>query len=139
MQLFLLFSCGYAAFVLASALLFHELTTRLPHAVWLMLPSKAWAPTGPPTPPRIFRTRPDLLMLGVDHYSIDGVRVPITNPARTIVDCFKHRNRIGLDVAVEALRDGLRQRKTTHPELSRYATVMRMERVLRPYQQALIE
>ncbi len=125
--------------VLASALRFHELTTQLPHKVWIMLPSKAWTPTAPPTPLRIFRTRPNLLMFGVEQHVIDGVRVPITNPARTIVDCFKHRNSIGLDVAIEALRDGLRRRQTTHAELSRYAAVLRMARVMRPYQQALIE
>ena len=119
----------HGVIALASALIFHGLTTQLPHKVWIMLPSKAWAPINPPTPLRIFRTRPDLLMLGVEHHTIDGVRVQITNPARTIVDCFKHRNSIGLDVAIEALRDGLRRRKTTHAELGSYARALRMGRV----------
>jgi predicted transcriptional regulator of viral defense system len=128
-----------AVIVLASALRFHDLTTQLPHQVWIMLPSKAWAPTAPPVRLRIFRSLPDLLMLGVELHRIDGVDVLITSPARTIVDCFKHRNSLGLDVAIEALRDGLHRRKTTHAELDRYAAALRMERVMRPYKEALIE
>lgn len=128
-----------AVIVLASALRFHDLTTQLPHQVWIMLPSKAWAPTAPPVRLRIFRSRPDLLMLGVELHRIDGVDVLITNPARTIVDCFKHRNSLGLDVAIEALRDGLHRRRTTHAELDRYAALLRMARVMRPYKEALIE
>jgi len=68
---------------------------------------------------------------------IEGVAVPIYDPAKTIVDCFKYRNRVGLDVAIEALRDGLRQRKASRADLRRYAAICRVENVMRPYLESL--
>jgi predicted transcriptional regulator of viral defense system len=122
---------------LLSALQFHQLTTQMPHEVWMLMPSKAWAPTAPPVRLRIIRSSEAMLRPGVEHKEIDGVSVPITSPAKTIVDCFKYRNRVGLDVAIEALRDGLRQRKATRPELQRYAKICRVENVMRPHLETL--
>lgn len=122
---------------LLSALQFHEITTQLPHEVWLLMPSKAWAPTSPPVRLRILRAGDDALRAGVEHHLIDGVSVPITAPAKTIVDCFKYRGRVGLDVAIEALRDGLRQRKATRADLQRYAKICRVQNVMRPHLETL--
>lgn len=123
---------------LLSALRFHGLTTQLPHEVWLLMPSKAWAPTSPPVKLRILRAGDSSLRAGVEHHSIDGVSVPITSPAKTIVDCFKYRSRVGQDVAIEALRDGLKSRKATHAEIGRLAKICRVQNVMRPHLETLI-
>ena len=122
---------------LLSALQFHEITTQLPHEVWLLMPSKAWTPTSPPVRLRILRAGEEAFRAGVEHHLIDGVSVPITVPAKTIVDCFKYRSRVGLDVAIEALRDGLKQRKATRADLQRYAKICRVQNVMRPHLETL--
>ncbi len=122
---------------LLSALQFHGITTQLPHEVWLLMPSKAWTPTSPPLRLRILRASDEALRAGVQHHQIDGVSVPITTPAKTLVDCFKYRGRVGLDVAIEALRDGLKQRKTTRVDLQRYAKICRVQNVMRPHLETL--
>ncbi len=122
---------------LLSALQFHGLTTQLPHEVWMLLPSKAWAPTSPPVKLRILRAGEAALRAGVELHAVDGVSVPITSSAKTIVDCFKYRSRIGSDVAIEALRDGLRSRKATHAEIGRLAKICRVENVMRPHLETL--
>jgi len=123
---------------LLSALRFHGLTTQLPHQVWMLMPSKAWAPTAPPVKLWIIRASDAALTAGVEHHTIDGVSVPITSPAKTIADCFKYRNRVGLDVALEALRDGLRQRKATRPDLQHFAAICRVQNIMRPHLETLL-
>lgn len=123
---------------LLSALQFHGLTTQLPHEIWMLMPSKAWTPTSPPVKLRIIRSSDDSRRVGVDRHTIDGVSVPITSPAKTVVDCFKYRSRVGLDVAIEALRDTLRQRKATRPDLQRFAKICRVQNVMRPHLETLL-
>jgi predicted transcriptional regulator of viral defense system len=123
---------------LLSALQFHELTTQLPRAVWLLIGSKAWTPRNPPVPLEIVRSRGEALTAGVAHHVIERVSVPITVPAKTVADCFKYRNRVGLDVAMEALRDCLRHRRATVDELWRFASVCRVRNVMRPYLEAMV-
>ena len=118
---------------LLSALQFHELTTQTPHAVWMLMPSKAWAPTKPPVKLKIIRASGAALTMGVKHHRIDGVSVPITTPAKTVADCFKHRSKVGLDVAVEALRDALRTKRASADDLWRAASADRVVTVMRPY------
>jgi predicted transcriptional regulator of viral defense system len=118
---------------LLSALQFHELTTQTPHTVWMLMPSKAWAPTKPPVRLRIIRASGQALTGGIKHHRIDGVSVPITTPAKTVADCFKHRSKIGLDVALEALRDALRRKRATTDEIWRFAVANRVGSVMRPY------
>jgi len=118
---------------LLSALQFHELTTQTPHAVWMLMPSKAWAPTRPPVRLRIIRASGQALTGGIKHHRIDGVSVPITTPAKTVADCFKHRSKSGLDVALEALRDALRRKRASTDEISRFAVANRVGSVMRPY------
>jgi predicted transcriptional regulator of viral defense system len=123
---------------LLSALQFHELTTQTPHEIWMLLPAKAWAPTSPPVAVRIVRASGEALTAGIEHHTVEGVPVPVTIPAKTVADCFKHRSKAGLDVAVEALKDCLRAKRATIDELWRYATICRVQNVMRPYLEAVV-
>jgi predicted transcriptional regulator of viral defense system len=118
---------------LISALQFHGLTTQTPHEVWMLQPSKAWTPKNPPVALRIVRASGQALTSGVERHIIDGVSVPITVPAKTIADCFKYRSKVGLDIALEALRDALRKKRATADEIWRYALIDRVGNVMRPY------
>lgn len=123
---------------LLSALRFHELTTQAPSEVWMTIGPKARTPA--PGSPRlqIVRASGKALMAGVEHHDIEGVSVPIYAPAKTVADCFKYRSKVGLDVAIEALRDGWRQKRTTADELWRYAKICRVANVMRPYMESLV-
>jgi predicted transcriptional regulator of viral defense system len=122
---------------LLSALRFHRLTTQAPFEVWLAIGEKAWLPKHDYPPLHIVRFSGPALTTGVEEYVLQGVAVRVTDPARTVVDCFKYRNKIGLDVAIEALRDCWRQRKATMDELHRAAQTRRMANVMRPYLESL--
>jgi len=122
---------------LVSALQFHELTTQLAHEVWIALPTKAWAPTFDSPRLRIVRYSPATLAFGVEERRIGGVVVRVFDPAKTVADCFKFRNKIGLDVALEALRDAIKQRKATRDEIWKAAQVCRVANVIRPYLESL--
>jgi len=126
-----------AIICLLSALAFHGIGTQLPHEVWLALGRKAHKPRGLPAPVRIFRFSGAALHYGVKLETVLGVSVRVTSPARTVVDCFRYRNKLGLDVALEALRDSLRSRKATIDEITRAAEVCRARTVLKPYLEAL--
>jgi predicted transcriptional regulator of viral defense system len=123
---------------LLSALVFHGLTTQLPHAVWLMLESKDWAPRNPPVMTRIIRASGEALTAGIQRHSIEGVHVPITVPAKTMADCFKYRSRVGLDVAMQALRECLRYRRASIDDIIRFSRICRVEKVMRPYVEAFV-
>jgi predicted transcriptional regulator of viral defense system len=125
---------------LLSALQFHNLTTQTPHAVWMLLGPKDWAPTNPSVSLKIVRASGDARTAGVETHKVDGVPVRITSPAKTVADCFKHRNKIGLDVAIEALRDLIKSRKGRAGlnELWRYAEIDRVQTVMRPYIEAMV-
>ena len=124
------------AVCLLSALRQHGLTTQLPRAVWMTLPRKSRAPKAPFPLEVIYATEP-ALSSHIQHVEIEGVHVPIYDVAKTIADCFKHRRRVGLDVAVEALRDAINQRKTTAASVMEAATLDRVANVMRPYVEAL--
>lgn len=118
---------------LLSALRIHEIGTQAPHEVWLAIPHRASVPRLSQPQIRIVRMSGQSLVEGVDRHRIDGVDVPVFSAAKTIADCFKFRNRIGLDVALEALRDGWSQRKASMDDLWRYASIARVGNVMRPY------
>jgi predicted transcriptional regulator of viral defense system len=123
-----------AVVVLLSALRFHELGTQQPHAVWIQLPARARVPKMEWPPLRVVRTRVEALFTeGVDCHMIGGVEVPITNPARTVVDCFKYRNQVGLDVCIEALKELIRRDRNVMDPLDRYARLNRVQHVMQPY------
>jgi predicted transcriptional regulator of viral defense system len=111
---------------LLSALRYHGLTTQLPVAVWMTIPHKARTPKVRDLPLEIVRATGLVMTEGVERALIEGVEVPIYGVAKTIADCFKHRRRVGEDVAVEALRDALEQGKTTASELRRFAAIDRV-------------
>lgn len=125
--------------VLLSALRFHEIGTQNPHEIWIQLPLKAHAPKIEWPPVRIIRTSvEELFTEGVVFHTISGERVPVTTPARTVADCFKHRNKLGIDVCVEALRETLRDRKAKIGEISEMAKLLRVHSLMRPYLEAMI-
>ncbi|HEX6818467.1 MAG TPA: type IV toxin-antitoxin system AbiEi family antitoxin domain-containing protein [Ktedonobacterales bacterium] len=123
---------------LLSALRFHDLTTQAPFEVWLALPPTARRPRPGSPPLRIVRFSGPALTEGVEEHAIEGVRVRVYNPAKTVADCFKYRNKLGLDVALEALRETWRERRATMDELWHYAEVCRVATVMRPYLESLI-
>jgi predicted transcriptional regulator of viral defense system len=126
-----------AIFCLLTALRVHGLGTQNPREVWLAIDRRAGIPRVDFTPVRIVRVSGAALTSGIEEHNVDGVRVRVTSSARTVVDCFKFRNKIGIDVAVEALRDYRRLRKGTVDELWRQADRLRMTRVIRPYWDAM--
>lgn len=122
---------------LTSALQFHELTLQMPSAVWMAIDRTAWRPKIDYPRIRFVRFTGPALTEGVVRHRIEGVEVPITEPVRTIVDCFRYRAKVGLDVAMEGLREGLRRRRCTPDELWRYARKARVWPVMRPYVEAM--
>ncbi|MCK6472893.1 MAG: type IV toxin-antitoxin system AbiEi family antitoxin domain-containing protein [Planctomycetes bacterium] len=122
---------------LLSALQFHGLTTQLPHEVWLAMDRKARRPKVDIPLIRVCRFSGNALTTGIEHQQIEGVPVRVYTVAKTVADCFKYRNKIGLDVVLEALRDAKRQRKCSADDLWKYAKICRVTNVMRPYLEAL--
>ena len=122
---------------LLSALQFHGLTTQLPYEVWIAIDRKQWRPKTDDLPVRIVRFSGEALSTGFERHKIEGVPVKIYGPAKTVADCFKYRNKIGTDVAVEALRTCINERKCSRDEIWRFAQVCRVARVMRPYIEAI--
>jgi len=122
---------------LLSALRFHNLTTQAPHEVWLAIGEKAWRPRLTSPSLRVVRFSDRALRDGVETRQIEGVPVRVYSPAKTVADCFKYRNKIGLDIALDALRECWRERRCTMDELWRYAKVCRVQNVMRPYLEAM--
>ena len=122
---------------LLSALSFYGIGTQSPHEVWIALDRKARRPVYPGTRVRIVRFSKAMLSFGVLTRKILGVSVHITSPARTVVDCFRYRKKLGLDLAIEALRDTVRSRNATVDEIVRAAEACHARTVLRPYLETL--
>ena len=118
---------------LLSALRVHGIGTQAPFEVWVAIPHHSPTPRLDQPALRAVRMSGPALTEGIEPIEIDGVKVPVFNAAKTVADCFKYRNKIGLDVALEALRDGWSQRKLTMDALWHYATVDRVANVMRPY------
>jgi predicted transcriptional regulator of viral defense system len=128
-----------AIICLASALQFHNLTTQAPWEVSILLPVGAWTPKLDTVELAVFRTGDATALTdGVEVYEIEGVPVRVTGIARTVADCFKWRRRVGLDVALEALKEALREKRTTIEEITRFARANRVEKVMRPYLEAIL-
>jgi predicted transcriptional regulator of viral defense system len=122
---------------LLSALRFHGLTSQLPFRVWMAIHEKAWQPRVDHPPLNFVRFSGAAWTHGVERHVIEGVIVRVYSPAKTVADCFKYRNKIGVDVAVEALRETWRQRRASVDEIWRAAAACRMTRVITPYLQAI--
>lgn len=118
---------------LLTALRFHELTTQLPAEVWVALPEKARKPRLDYPRLRVTRFSGPALTDGIEIHRIEGVDVRVYSAAKTVADCFKYRNKVGIDVAVEALRDFSRRHRGGATELARFARICRVTRVMQPY------
>ena len=124
-------------FCLLTALQIHGITTQAPHEVWVAISPNARNPQVDYPPLRVMRFSDP--SLGVEQTSLDSVvRIPVTSVAKTVVDCFKFRNKIGLDIALEALRDAWRQKKVTMDQLWELAQLCRVANIMRPYLESLV-
>ena len=126
-----------AVFCLLTALQFHELTTQLPRQIWIAMPRGSHVPRIDYPPLRMVQMSGQVYAEGIETVERDGVALRVYGVAKTVADCFKHRNKVGLDVALEALKDARIQRKVSADELWRYATVCRVANVMRPYLEAV--
>jgi len=122
---------------LLSALAYHEIGTQLPHEVWMTIDRRSHKPRVERPAMRFILASGTPLGLGVEKVKIDGVPVRVYSPTKTVVDCFRYRRYVGLEVAVEALRETLRQRRATPSEIDEYARKCRVGTVIRPYLEAV--
>ena len=122
---------------LLTALRFFELTTQSPHEIWIAIDRKSRMPKADGLPLRIVRFSGEALQEGIEHHAVDGVEIKVYTLAKTIADCFKYRNKIGLDVALEALRESRRNHRCTMDDIWHYAKICRVANVMRPYLEAL--
>lgn len=126
-----------AVFCLLTALQLHGLTTQLPRQVWIAMPQGSHAPRLDYPPVKMVQFSGEAFAAGVETLQVEQVALRVYSAAKTVADCFKHRNKIGLDVAIEALKDALAQNKATADELWRFAKICRVGNVMRPYLEAL--
>ena len=124
-------------FCLLSALRFHELTTQQPSAVWIGIHVRSRSPRCSTTACRLVRYSGKTLTAGAEVHRLEGIPVRIFSVAKTVADCFKYRGKIGLDVAIEALKETLVRKKATVDEIDRFSRICRVSRVMRPYLEAL--
>jgi predicted transcriptional regulator of viral defense system len=122
---------------LVSALQFHEITLQNPRSVWMAIGERDRKPHVTHVVARFVRFGPKALTLGVETHTIDSVPVRIFNPAKTVVDCFRYRRTVGIDVALEALRMALRSRKARPAQMAEYAQRLRIWSVMRPYLESI--
>ena len=122
---------------LLSALQVHEIGAQLPDKVWIAIDRKAWKPRVEGIPLRVVRFSGPALTEGVETHRVEGVTLAVYSPAKTVADCFKYRNKIGLEVALEALEHCRRSRKCRNEDLWCYAGIDRVQRVMRPYMEAI--
>lgn len=122
---------------LLSALAFHDLTTQNPASVWIALGQGARKPALASPSLKVIRLSGPSLTEGIEQHRVEGVPVRVYSAAKTVADCFKFRNKIGLDVAIEALKDCVRQKRAGVNEIYRYAKICRVSNVIRPYMEAL--
>ena len=123
---------------LLSVLSYHGIGTQLPHEVWLAIHQRARQPSLRYPPLRVVKFSGKAFSEGMEKHDVEGQSVRIYSVAKTLADLFKYRNKIGLDVALEALREAWRERRFTMDEMDRFARICRVERVMKPYLEALI-
>lgn len=123
---------------LLSALQFHEIGTQLPSEVWIAIERRARRPAIHYPPLRIVRTSGAAFTEGVESHRIEGRTVRIYGVAKTLADCFKYRNKIGLDVAIEALKDVIQGKRTSIDDLIHFAEVCRVRKIMRPYMESIV-
>ncbi len=127
-----------AVVCLISALSFHEITTQIPNELWVAVPRDTWRPKIDYPPLHYTVMNKKTYSFGIQEVDINGVLVKVYTPAKTVADCFKFRNKVGLDVAIEALREVLKTRKATMNELVEAAKINRVLKIMRPYLEAIV-
>ncbi len=127
-----------AVICLLSALQFHEIGTQLPHEVWIALPEATQTPAIDYPSLRIARLRGEAYSEGIETIVEHGSTIRVYSLAKTITDCFKFRHKVGLDVALEALKEAWRQRKLNIDEVTRYARINRVAQVMQPYLETIV-
>lgn len=125
-------------FCLLSALVFHQFTTQNPYELWMAIGNKSWRPKLDYPPVRYISMSEKSLSACVENHSIEGVTVHVYSAAKTVADCFKFKNRVGLDVAIEALKEGWSQKKFTVDELMSCADICRVSKVIQPYVESIM-
>jgi predicted transcriptional regulator of viral defense system len=123
---------------LLSALSYHEIGTQNPSLMWMAIPNKAWKPNIESSPIEIVRFSGAAYSEGIEKVKIDNTTVSIYSIPKTIADCFKYRNKIGIDVAVEALKDVVKTQKTSVNEILYYAAICRVQKVITPYLEGML-
>lgn len=126
-----------AVFCLLTALQFHEMTTQLPRQIWIAMPRGSHTPRIDYPPVKMIQFSGEAYTQGIEEHERDQVTLRVYGIAKTIADCFKHRNKIGLDVALEALKDARSRKKVSADDLWRYAKIRRVANVMRPYLEAV--
>ena len=126
-----------AVFCLLTALQFHELTTQLPRQIWIAMPRGSHVPRIDYPPIKMVQFTGEAYTAGIEEVERDGVKLRVYSVAKTVADCFKHRNKIGLDVAMEALKDARSRNKASNDDIWRYAKVCRVANVMRPYLESI--
>jgi predicted transcriptional regulator of viral defense system len=126
-----------AVICLSSALRFHELTTENPFQVWIAMKRDTWRPRTSYPPIRVVRFSGEAFDFGITERSVEGGKIRVYNPAKTVADCFKFKSKVGTEVAIQALREAFRQRKATMDELWKAAKVCRVANIMRPYMESL--
>lgn len=126
-----------ARICLISALSIHGMTNEIPHKIHIALPRSSWQPKLDYPPLKVYRFSEETINSGLQIQSMDGVEIKVFNPAKTIADCFKFRNQIGLDVAIDALKRGINDGKATYRDIMTYAKLCKVERVIKPYLEAI--
>ena len=127
-----------AKICLLSALDFHEMTTEIPHKVHIAIARTQRDPKIDYPPIEVYRFTDESFTKGVEKHEIDGQTIQVYSPAKTIADCFKFRNKIGKEIALEALQSGLEQKKIKVKEILKYAKICRVENIIKPYLEATI-
>jgi len=126
-----------AVFCLLTALHFYELTTQISRKIWIAMPQGSHTPIIKYPPIKMVQYSGCAYSEGIQVVTVDRVELRLYSPAKTVVDCFKHRNKIGLDVALEALKESLKQKKATRDEIYFYAKMMHVKKMIRPYIEAM--
>lgn len=127
-----------AVFCLFTALVFHKITVQVAPEVCIAIEGTGQKPKISTVKTRVYRFSGDVFGSGIEEHRVDGVKIRVYSPAKTVADCFKMRNKIGLDVAIEALQDALRTKKTTSTEIHKMARICRVDRIIRPYMEMAV-
>jgi predicted transcriptional regulator of viral defense system len=122
---------------LFSALQYHELTTQMPYESWVAIEKNSYYPRSLKPSVKIIQLTGKIFSSGIETHTDNGVSIKVYCPAKTVVDCFRFRNKIGIDIAIEAMRDVLSQKKAAYDEIWEYARICRMTKVMRPYLEAI--